>query len=178
MRSVFAGSMLAPRPALPLGIGQISVVSAAACASMAARSMTVIRQAAWHLTTHFPTMRCKEARCRATLCQGVHCPRMRCPRLHCREVICDRQSGYFSHSPAARLPANRSAIQLTTCNARGTIKVLPAHSLREEVATFGSRQRAPGHDRHGSGGVLRAALDQFVGVAQIDEHVALGVAAA
>src|SRR5262245_39489091 len=55
-----------------------------------------------------------------------------------------------------------------------------APDLLNELTAFLHRGvgASPGHDRHRGGGVFRRAFDQPVRIDHVDEHVALGVAAA
>src|SRR5213596_3639625 len=52
--------------------------------------------------------------------------------------------------------------ELTTASARWKQALLV-----EEIRALGRWNGAPGHDRHGRGRILRAALDELVGIAQI-----------
>src|SRR5215210_1933562 len=51
-------------------------------------------------------------------------------------------------------------------------------SLGEIIGASWRRRSAPGHERHGGCGILRRALDNAVAVDQINQHIALRVAAA
>src|SRR5689334_19489233 len=84
---------------------------------------------------------------------------------------------------AAATPRSRSATNPGAARRRSGVKAessRPAPNLLNELTAFLHRGvgDSPGHDRHRGSGIFRRALDQLVRVDHVDQHVALGVAAA